>query len=61
MKYIPSPTVLSTSFFIVHILSVPLFSLPYYIIPSSIDHLHTYKRLELSSLLLYSNFMLIKF
>ena len=48
--------------FTVHILSVLLFSLPYYIIiSSSIDHLHTYKRLELSSLPLYSIFMLIKF
>ena len=47
--------------FTVHILSVLLFSLPYYIIiSSSIDHLLTYKRLEVSSLPLYSNFMLIK-
>ena len=38
-----------------------LFSLPYFIMSSSIIQLYTYKSPELLSLPLYSNFMLVKF
>ena len=59
--YMTQPTILATSFFtVLNFISLTFLS-TLFMISSSIDYLHTYKRLELSSLPLYSNFMLIKF
>ena len=68
LYFVPNilPRIVATSqlasFSLFQLSSVLLFSLPYFkTISSRIDHLHTYKRLELSALPLYSNFILIKF